>query len=237
MSPPTAEVSLPRRPPIVHRLALNAVAVILVVSALLLTGNPSSTALVPGSSPTDASRPTVLPDNSAVPAVSPSASNAVASSFLQFVATADAYVYAGRPELNYGGLAELRVDADPETMTYLQFAVSGIHGQVLGVSLLIHALGRQTRGFQVRTAPSDWAESEITYGLRPTPGGDVIGTSGLVAGEALLEVKLTTVIDGDGQYSLVLLTSSTTGLAFASREAGPATAPLLIVEVAKGAGG
>ena len=236
MSPP-AGASHPRRPPTGQRFAVSVIAIVLVAVAWLFAGKsplgPDSTGSTPSQAiATDGSLAASVAQGSTQPSAS-----AAGTELIVFAATADAYVFAGRPELNYGTQPELRVDADPENLTYLLFEVSGIHGPVLGASLLLNTLGRLTQGFQVRSTPTDWAESNIIYGSRPTPGPDVVGTSGLVAAEKQVRVKLTIVPQGDGAYSFVLFTTSTTGLAFASREAGFGTAPKLILEVAKGGAG
>ncbi len=195
---------------------------LLVLTAWLFGGIPPLPPILPGASPTA----------SAPPVATQPSSTAVESEFIEFVATADAYVFAGRPELKYGTAPELRVDADPETLTYLEFTVSGIARPVLGARLRIHALGRQIQGFQVRTVHGAWSESQLTYGAQPAQG-DLAGRSGLISGEAWVEVALTSAIAGDGRYSFVLFTTSTTAVAFASREAGASTAPRLVIEVAK----
>jgi hypothetical protein len=198
----------------------------LVLAAAVFAGYRSIAPPIPLPSPSESfALVTAQPSSAAVP-----------SDLLEFAATADAYVFAGRPASNYGTLPELRVKADPATLTYLQFAVSGIHGQVLSVRLRVHALGRLTQGFQVRTSPANWAETAITYAGRPADNGDIVGASGLIAGAARVEVKLTQNISKDGQYSYLLFTTSTTTLAIASREGVEGTAPTLVVEVAKSPG-
>ena len=225
-SSPTDQPRLARPLPWRQRLVVDAAAVMLVLTAGLVGALPPPPPILPVASAT----PTPIPV-----ATQPS-STPVASELLKFPATADTYVYAGRPELNYGTATELRVDSDPETLTYLKFTVSGITTPVLGATLRIHALGRQTIGFQVRTADGDWSESKLTYAAQPAQG-TVAGNSGLIAGEATIEVVLAPVITGDGQFSFVLFTTGTTALAFASREAGDPTAPVLVVEVARAPGG
>jgi hypothetical protein len=225
MSPAAAPVAArPRRPSLGQRLAGNAVAMVLVVGAWLLSGLTPSLPPLPQATPSETAVPTATP--SPIPTV------AIATRRIEFPVVADAYVYAGRPDLNYGAAPELRVDADPETLTYLRFRVTGIDQPVLGVHLRISALSRQTLGFDVRSAPNGWAESQLSYGTHPTPGGDIIGSSGLIAAASEIEVALSVTVSGNGDYSFVLSTRGSTALTFASREAGAATAPTLIIEVA-----
>jgi hypothetical protein len=233
-SPPTDELRFPRPLPLGHRLVVDAAAVVLVLTAGLFGALPSSAPILPVASTTPRATPGATPR--ATPVIAQPSSTPVASELLEFPVTADAYVYAGRPDLNYGLAPELRVDADPETLTYLRFTVSGITTPVLGATLRIHALGRQTLGFQVRTVEASWSESGLTYLAQPAQG-DVAGSSGLIAGEASIEVELTPVITGNGQFSFVLFTAGTTALTFASREAGSPTAPVLVVKVAQATGG
>jgi acid phosphatase type 7 len=239
MSPPPIDgPPVPRRLPFGQRLVVDAAAVVLVVTAGLVGALPSGPASSPGASATPNGTQVATPEATpvATPASAQPTSTPVPSQLLEFPVTADSYVYAGRPDLNYGTTAELRVDSDPETLTYLQFTVSGLTTRVLGATLRIHALGRQTLGFQVRSIEGSWSESTLTYAAQPAQGA-LVGRSGLVPGEASVEVELTPVIAGNGQFSFVLFTDSTTALTFASREAGSATAAVLVVKVAQAPGG
>jgi hypothetical protein len=231
--PPADERPLRRPLPLRQRLAVDAAAVVLTLTAALFAALPAAPAVVPSASPIPSGTPGSSPSASPV-AVEPS-STPIPSELRQFPVNADAYVYAGRSTQNYGTTTQLRVDSDPETLTYLRFTVSGITTPVLGARLRIHALGRQTLGFQVRSVKGAWSESRLTYGARPADGA-VVGSSGLIAGEAWIEVQLTAAVDGNGQVSFVLFTTGTTALTFDSREAGAATAPMLVVEVAKSPG-
>lgn len=228
--PPADERPLRGPLPLRQRLVVDAVAVILTLTAGLFAALPAAPAVLPSASPTPRGTPGTSPSATTV-AAQPS-NTPVPSELRQFPVTADAYVYAGRPTQTYGSTTQLRVDSDPETLTYLTFTVSGITTPVLGARLRIHTLGRQTLGFQVRAVKGAWSESRLTYGTQPAQGV-VVGSSGLIAGEAWIEVELTSAVDGNGQVSFVLFTTGTTALTFDSREAGAALAPMLVVEVAK----
>jgi hypothetical protein len=205
---------------------MNGVTVVLVLVAWLFSSAPPLPAIQTPEPSASVAAPTVTPQPTAT----------VPTQALTFPAVADAYVFAGRPDLNYGGSVKLRLDADPETTSYVRFSVSGIHSQVVGVALRIYALSKLNAGFSVQAAAADWTESGITYGNRPGAGGPVLGSSGLIPGESWVTVQLGPAIHGDGEYSFVLSTTGT-GLAMASREAGAATALMLIVQVAIGPGG
>jgi hypothetical protein len=236
--PPTIEPPVPRRLPFGQRLVVDAAAVVLVLTAGLVGALPSGPAVVPGASatPKASSVATPLATQVATSIAAQPSSTPVPSTLLEFPVTGDTYVYAGRPDLNYGTAAELRVDSDPRTVTYLQFNVSGITTRVLGATLRIHALGRQTLGFQIHAVEGSWSETALTFAAQPVQGA-LVGSSGLVAGEATVEVELTPFISGNGQFSYLLFTTSTTALTFASREAGSATAAELVVKVAQAPGG
>ena len=200
---------------------VSGMAVVLVLVAWLVSSDPFLPARA-------APRP---PDNGTRPVATEPTRSPTSAEIVEFATTADAYVFAARPDANYGDSTKLRVDGDPEMVSYLRFSVSGIRGQVLAVSLRVYALSRVNQGFSVRTTTADWGESGVAYESRPTDG-EVVGRSGPIPGTSWVTVTLLPVVSGDGEYSFVLSTISTTALAMASREAGVELAPTLIVEVA-----
>ena len=78
----------------------------------------------------------------------------------------------------------------------------------------------------VRT-DAGWSEHTVTWNTRPDLVGDALDTLGAIAAGALVELDVTSAIEGDGTYAFALRPTSGDGASFVSREGG--TAPVLIV--------
>lgn len=143
--------------------------------------------------------------------------------------SADAYVLASNPTVNYGAEWRLGTAASPDRRSYLRFTVSGITTSVTHATLRLHSFDASSAGVRVHNVSNNtWTESGITYGNAPVIGS-VAATSSAASANAWVEVDVTSLITGNGTYNIAL---TTTGglLRFVSRE-GP-NPPELVVEVA-----
>lgn len=149
-----------------------------------------------------------------------------------FVPSADAYVYATNPASNYGSAVNLRVDASPDTRSYLRFVVSGLNGAaVTSARLRMYANSANTTGYTVSTLSNNsWAENGITFSNAPAPGSAISTSPAITAGQ-WVEADVSSYIKAEGTYSLVLTTTSSTNTSLGSREAG-GNAPQLVVTTA-----
>jgi chitodextrinase len=147
-----------------------------------------------------------------------------------FNPVADAYVVGTSPTTNFGTATSLRVDASPDTASYLRFSVAGLTGPVASATLRIYATSNQSPGYDVfGVADNTWTESGINYNNRPALAAAKTGSSGKVAGAPVYTtVDVTPLVSGNGPVSLALTTTSSTALALASRES--ATKPELVVQ-------
>jgi hypothetical protein len=146
---------------------------------------------------------------------------------------ADTYVRASLPSNNYGTATTLRADASPVDRSYLRFNVQGVEGTVTRATLRIYTNNNSSIGFQVsRVSDNTWGETTTTYSNAPAVGS-LLGSSGATTANTWKTVDVTPYITGNGTFSVALSTTSTTGMAFASRESG-ANAPKLIVEMQSG---
>jgi len=84
------------------------------------------------------------------------------------------------------------------------------------------------RRFRVhKVRGNSWREGRITYGNAPSPGGVIAaGSSSRTGGWTAID--LTSLIRGNGVFSLALTSSSRRAIVFASRESGR-TAPQLVI--------
>jgi chitodextrinase len=150
-------------------------------------------------------------------------------------AAADTYVSASAPAKNYGAATTLRLDADPLQHSYVRFQVTGSHSNVRRALLKAWTNNKSTAGFRVRSVSSvNWTEGTgttgITYNTAPAVGSVLASSSRLDTAGAWVTVDVTPYITGDGLYSFDLDTTSSTAFTLASREAGPSTAPALVVD-------
>ena len=147
----------------------------------------------------------------------------------EFSPDADAFVTAENNQESKGKTATLRLDGDPEVRTYIRFEVYGIQEFVERATLQIYANSSSTVGFQIQRVPAnDWHEQAITF-LNAPPTGDLIGVSGGFEADSWVSIDLTSIVKGEGVYSLALVTTGNTNISLASRESGT-FAPMLIVQ-------
>ena len=150
-----------------------------------------------------------------------------ASSTLTFTSVADAYVTSAIPNTNYGGSQYLRFDASPIVRSYLKFSVQGLSGTIVSVKLKVYAGSSSSSGFKVyKVSNTSWGERSITYNTAPALGSQ-IGTSGAITGSAWTTVDVTSLLTGNGTFSLAVTGISTTAVSLYSRET--TRAPQLII--------
>jgi hypothetical protein len=166
--------------------------------------------------------------------VSPSSNTAVvmtppATGTLTFAATADAWVDDSAPTVNNGPSTTLRVDGSPVRRAYLRFVVTGVSGAVTKATLRVYANSSSSTGHQVHgVADTTWGETAITFANAP-PFGAAVASSGSFSGGGYREVDITSLITGNGTYSVAVTTPSTTAISYGSRES--ANRPELVVTV------
>jgi len=166
--------------------------------------------------------PTRTPTRTATP-------TQVTSQTLTFVPVADAYVYADNPITNYGSLTVLRADGSPDVHSYLRFNVLGVNGTVTKATLRLFANSALSLGCTAYGVSNNtWTESTINYSNAPAVGG-ALGSSSSFGAGVWINMDVTGYITGNGTYNLAVMTSSSTAVSLASREAG-ANAPQLIIE-------
>jgi myo-inositol-hexaphosphate 3-phosphohydrolase len=143
---------------------------------------------------------------------------------------ADAYVTSANSTTNYGSATSLWIDGSPTMRSYLRFEVPSA-GELLRGELQVYVT-RSTRAFEVRrVADTTWQESRLTYANAPAVGSSALRTGSLTVG-TWAKVDVTSLLPASGPVSLALTALSTTSQAVASREAGPSTAPRLVVDQA-----
>jgi hypothetical protein len=153
------------------------------------------------------------------------------STSVTFTSVADAYVTSTSPTSNTGTSTSIRVDGSPIVRSYVRFSVAGVSGPVGQAVLRVYANSSQNKGYSVyAVADTSWSETVITYANAPPFAATAAGASGRVTAGTWTSVDVTSLVKGNGTYSLGLATSSPTALSLSSREAG-ANAPQLVVSI------
>src|SRR5438093_169944 len=147
-----------------------------------------------------------------------------------FTAAADALVSSVKPHRNFGGAIKLGVQASPVYNSYVRFDVQGLSGTVTSANLQVYTVSNSTTGYDVRAVTDNsWQETTITFADAPPASDAVTGSSGPITRRTWTNVDVTSLVQGDGSFSVALTTTSSTLINLASRESGP-TAPTLVIE-------
>ncbi len=187
------------------------------------------TATSSGPTPTDTFTPTAT-SSGPTPTDTFTPTPTQASNSITFVPTADSYVNSGSPTTNSGTATTLRADGSPVVLSFLKFSVSGLSGAPSQVILRLYANSTQSIGVSVHNvADTTWGEKTITYTNMPVYDTATAGSSGAIkTSGTFYSINVTSLITGNGTFSMAFTTTSSTAISFASREAG-ANAPQLVV--------
>lgn len=116
-------------------------------------------------------------------------------------------------------------DSSPVIRSYLKFNVSGLDGPVASATLRVYVNSGSAPFDVAQVSSTSWSESSITYNNAPAVGS-AIGSAGSVS-SGWIEIDVTSAINGDGTFSMVLLSNSTQRNLFSTDEG--ANHPELVV--------
>jgi hypothetical protein len=152
---------------------------------------------------------------------------------LVFAPTADTYVSEGNPTANFGAAKKFAVDARPQEHALLRFAVTGVGtAPVVRASLRLYNTNGSSMGGSVfPVADTSWDESAVTWNTAPPAGPAPAGSLGAVTAGTWYEVDVSSIVSGDGVYSMRLITTSSNGADYTSREGTSGFGPELVVEL------
>jgi hypothetical protein len=152
---------------------------------------------------------------------------------LTFVADADASLRSGSPTTNYGAATTLETDNSPVKNFLVRFTVSGVGtSTVTAATLRLACSDPSPRGGDVTLAASTpWTENAVTWATAPAAGATAASIGSVVAGTTY-QADLSSIIHGDGTYTLRIVTPNADGADFVSREGTLASRPQLNVTLA-----
>jgi hypothetical protein len=113
----------------------------------------------------------------------------------------------------------------------LKFNVSGVGNKpILSVKLRLYcADGSPFGGEFHRVADSTWNESSVNWNTAPLADPAVLASLGRVSANSWYEVDVTSLVTGDGTFSLKINSNSTDGAYYSSKEGGANFAPQLVI--------
>jgi hypothetical protein len=128
----------------------------------------------------------------------------VAPPTLTFTPTADAEIQLGNPTLNSGSSVQFVVDNSPVKNALLKFNVAGVDTRtVLSAKLRLYCLDPSPFGGEFhRVANTTWAEGAVTWNTAPAADSAILASLGKVVANNWYEVDVTSLVNGDGTYSL-----------------------------------
>ncbi len=137
-----------------------------------------------------------------------------------FVPAADAYIYQSTPDTNYGSATTLQVDNSPIKNFLLKFTLSGLSGRIItSAKLRLYAVDPSDRGGDFyRVSDTTWQEGTVTWNNAPPANTTLLASLGSVSTNTWYEVDVTSLITGDGTYSLRVSSTSSNGADFSSKE-------------------
>ena len=194
----------------------------------------ADTTVFPNTSYTYHVRARDLAGNVSQPSGIASVSTPSAGATLIFAPVADAYIRPDYPNNNFGSATTLLVDGSPVKHFLVKFAVSGVGpGAIASAKLRLYAVNGSSRGGDFyRVADTTWGEASVTWNTAPAADRLPLASLGAVAVNSWYEVDVTSLVAGDGIYSLRVTSTSSDGADYTSREGTAAFIPQLVVTLA-----
>jgi hypothetical protein len=155
-------------------------------------------------------------------------SSSLPTGALIFKPAADAYVTSATPNTNYGTSKYLRVDGAPTVNSYLLFNVQGLTAPVASVKLKVYVSSGSKAGIKIYSVSNtSWVEKTITFNNAPALGSTA-GSSGRFKAGTWVTVDITSLIKGNGLFSVAITDANNTAIRLYSREGGKRSPQLVI---------
>jgi hypothetical protein len=186
------------------------------VGSISDTSDNNFTVLQPTPTPTYTPTPTAT----RTPTVTPTATQTPTISILTFTPVEDAYVASGSPTTNYGSATTLQVDNSPIKHFLIKFNVSGLTGkQISSAKLRLYNVDAASKGGDFYAVnDTAWQEETITWNNAPAALTNLLASLGSVSANNWYEIDITSLVTGDGTYSLRISSTSSDGADYSSKE-------------------
>jgi len=167
-------------------------------------------------------QPTATASATPTPAgtATPTATQTPGISTITFTPVEDGYIANGSPATNYGSATTLQVDNSPIKHILMRFNVSGLNGkQIASAKLRLYNVDPSGKGGDFYSvSDTSWQEETLTWNNAPVASPNLLASLGSVSATNWYEVDLTSLITGDGTYSLRIISTSSDGADYSSKE-------------------
>ncbi len=158
---------------------------------------------------------------------------AASSTVTTILAAEDTYVDSAKPSTNFGGNVTTWVrGGSPTRRALLRFNLSGIpaNAQISSavLKLAVSSDGSSVAG-NVRAVTGNWAQNTVTYSTAPQVGALIASLPNPASPGSTVSLNLTSYVTGKSTVSLYIVSASTDGVVYYTREKSSALAPRLIV--------
>jgi hypothetical protein len=109
--------------------------------------------------------------------------------------------------------------------------VSGVGTQqVTSAKLRLYCVNASAgSGGEFRSTSNAWSQANVTWGTAPIASSTVSASLGPVSASRWYEVPVTSLVSGDGAYSVRVTSTSTDGADYSSSEGSASLKPQLVV--------
>jgi parallel beta-helix repeat protein len=147
---------------------------------------------------------------------------------------ADSYVEQRFPDATHGSEDRIRIDAHFPQTAYLRFDLTGLAGVVQSAILELKVKNESNTGGTIHSvSDNSWDENTLTFNNRPVIDGPALDTLGPVVKNEIIQMDVTQAISGGGVYSFAIVSDSSNGVQYQSRE-GSTGIPTLIINMGSG---
>lgn len=150
---------------------------------------------------------------------------------LPFGPDADTFVRSDNPTAHPGTKTSLSVDNSPIKHGLLRFTVSGVgSGTIQSVTLRLFSLDTSDKGGDFYWVPDNsWQEKTVDWNTEPAADPTLRASLGAVSVNTWYEVDLSSLVTGDGTYSIRIASTSSNGADYSTKEGAAGFGPQLVV--------
>lgn len=150
---------------------------------------------------------------------------------LTFYPAADASISQKNPTVNFGTTTIVKVDGTPVEESLIKFVVSGIGAaQVVDAKLRLYNTNQSVFGGSFYKVGNSWDEATVNWNNAPT-GTTLLSSLSNVLYGVWYQVDLTSLITGDGTYSIRMKSSNSDAAYYSSKEGSKK--PELVITIPK----
>src|SRR5438876_6044095 len=138
-----------------------------------------------------------------------------------FPAAEDTYVKSTRPSTNYGQDTTLQADMEPSIKRALiRFSVTGIpsNATIQSATLRLFVVDRSNQSGSIQRVNGSWDENTTRWANAPAVGQRVAIIPGAAQQNTWKEANVLPAVTGNGRVDFYILTGSTDGVDYASRD-------------------